>query len=180
MRNIFEKLAKYALLRGILYIALGILMLIAPQVVMHVIVYILAAYAIIMGIINMVAYLRNRRDGVGGFGLVTGVLLIVLGIVMIIFTRGILSILPIFLGALLILAGVSRLIEAIGGGSGLGTPRLLLVIIAILVIIGGFLVILNPFSTSVLLFQIFGIIAIIQGVGEVISYFTFRKAGKDS
>lgn len=178
MRIVFEKLARYALLRGILYVALGVLMLIAPAIVMQMIVYILAAYAIIMGVINIVAYLRNRQEGEVSFGLVTGGLLIVLGIVMIVFTKAILSILPIFLGALLILAGVSRLVEAIGGGTALGTPRILLIILAILIIIGGLLVILNPFSTSVLLFQVFGLLVILQGVGEFIAYFTFKKSDK--
>lgn len=176
MRGVFGKLAKYALIRGVLYVALGILMVVAPEVVMQVIVYILAVYAIIMGVINIAAHLRSRGEDASSFGLITGVLLVVLGIVMFIFTQAILSILPIFLGALLILAGVSRLVEAIGGGSSLGGPRILLIILALLIIIGGLLVIFNPFSTAVLLFRVFGILVIVQGVGELISFFTFRKS----
>lgn len=179
MRNLFDTLAKYALLRGILYIALGVLMLAAPQTVMHIIVYVLAAYAIAMGIINIVAWLRERKEGSAGFGLVSGVMLVVLGVVMIIFTKGVLSILPILLGAMLIIGGVVRLAEALGGGPDLGRPRIFLIVLAALITIGGIVVIVNPFGTSVLLFRAFGALVIVQGVGELTSYFTFKNIKKD-
>lgn len=179
MRNIFEKLAKYALLRGILYIALGVLMLLMPETVMQVIVYVLAGYAITMGVINIVAGLRDKTAGALGFDFVSGAMLIVLGVVMIIFTKGILSILPIFLGVMLVIAGIARLAEAVGGGPGLGAPRILLIILAVLIIIGGIVVVVNPFTSAVILFQVFGGLVVVQGIGEVISYFTFKRISKD-
>ncbi|MDL2327994.1 DUF308 domain-containing protein [Ruminococcaceae bacterium OttesenSCG-928-A11] len=178
MRNLFEKLARYALLRGVLYIALGVLMLIAPEPVMQVIVYVLAGYAITMGIINIVAGLRDQTAGALGFDFVSGAMLIVLGVVMIIFTRGILSVLPIFLGVMLVIAGIARLAEAVGGGPQMGASRILLIVLAVLIAAGGIVIIVNPFTSAVILFQVFGALVVMQGVGEVISYFTFKRIGK--
>ena len=178
MRSIFEKLAKYALLRGIVYIAFGVLMLLAPQTVMNTIVYILAGYAIAMGALNIFAYFRERPAGFMDFNLVSGVMLVVLGVVMIIFTKAILSILPIFLGVLLILGGIARLAEAISATSQLGGAKILLIVLGLLIIIGGIVVVANPFGSAVLLFRAFGVLVVVQGIGEVASYFSFRRLGK--
>lgn len=180
MRAMFDKLAKFALLRGALFVGLGVLMLAAPESVMKAIVYVLAAYSIVLGILNIVAFYRGRTRVFFGYDFISGAMLILLGVVMIIFTKGILSVLPIFLGVLLILGGVARLIEALGGAAGMGGPRAVLLVLAVLLIAGGVVVIANPFTTSVILFQVYGALVVLQGISEVTSYFAHRKAARDS
>lgn len=179
MKAVFNSLSKYALARAILYIALGILMLVAPETIMSVIVYILAAYVLVMGALNIVNYFRYREAGFMGFELVSGILLAVLGILMFVFTRSIIAILPVFLGVLLVVGGISNLVGALRYGRVLGHTNVLLVVLDILVIIGGVVVVANPFASAVILFQIFGAVTAALGVGELISYFTYKRMGKD-
>lgn len=179
MRIIFQKLAQYALLRAVIYIALGIVMLIWPQTVMNVIVYILAAYAIVMGLVTIISAVRSRQTSDDfGYSLTTGILMLALGAVLIIFTQAILSILPIFLGVLLILGGAFNLAQALSAGRSIGKTNIFLIFAGILVIIGGVLVIFNPFGAAVILFRIFAAAVIIMGIGEAINYFTYRKISK--
>ncbi|NLW79465.1 MAG: hypothetical protein GXY32_08660 [Ruminococcaceae bacterium] len=178
MRPVFDKLAQSALLRTILYIVLGVLVLIAPALVMNIIVYLIAAVAIIMGIINLVGYFRGRTQGDSGFGIVSGVLLVVFGIVLIIFSGAIISILNIFLGALLILGGAVNLARTFNSGKTVGRQNIFLIVINILVIIGGILIIFNPFGAAVILFRVFGAVLVIMGVSELVTFFVYRKLGK--
>lgn len=179
MKTVFEGLAKYALLRAVLHIALGVLMLLAPQAVMNVIVYILATYVVALGVINIVDYLRHRREQASSFGLVSGILLLVLGAVMFAFTNAIISILPIFLGVLLMIGGITVLGQAVSYGRLFGRTSILTVVLSILVIVGGVLVVLNPFSSAVLLFQVFGVALVVMGVGELVSFFSYRSYAKN-
>ena len=79
-----------------------------------------------------------------------------------------------YLGVLLIIGGLSRLIEGVGGGVT-GFPRVLLIVLGVAILIGGFLVVTNPFSSAVFLFQIFGAFVVVQGISELASYFTFKQ-----
>ncbi len=179
MKSVFEKIAKYALISGILNILFGGLVLVMPALMMQSVVYILATYAIIMGIVRIVAHFRDRQQGNISFSFVSGSLYSITGIVMLIFTKAILSILPVFLGIFLILGGVIRLAEVFGATAG-GWQRITLILMAVMLMIGGFIIVANPFTSALFLFQVFGILVIVQGTGEVLSFFSFKRVGKQS
>ncbi len=179
MRSVFTSLSRFALLRSFVYILAGILMVLFPQIIMNFIVYVFAAYLALLGIINLISYFRFRSSGLGAFNLVSGVFLITLGILMVAFSTAIISILPIFLGLLLVLAGAFNLSQSLHYNRTMGSPNALLIVLNILIIVGGVLVIVNPFSSAVLLFQIFGGITLALGVGELFAFFFYRRAKKE-
>lgn len=180
MRTVFNKLSNHALLRAFVYIILGLLMIIIPQTILHIIVYILAAYIAILGIINIVNFFRCRECSNVGFDLVSGILMVVIGILMVVFATQLVSIMPIFLGILLIISAAANLVQVINYGRMIGKTNFLLVILNLLVIAGGIIVMVNPFSSAVLLLQIFGGITILSGIAEIIAFFLYRKIGKDT
>lgn len=180
MKNVFEKVAKYVLISGVLCMLFGGFMLALPALMMQSVVYVLAAAAIIMGTVRIVAHFRERQQGNISFNFISGSLYIITGIVLLIFTKVILSILPVFLGILLVLGGVVRLAEVFAGTAAGGWQRITLLLMAILLITGGFVIIANPFISALFLFQVFGILVIVQGAGDILSYFTFRRISKQS
>lgn len=175
MRGFFQKFTQYALLRAALLAVLGILMLLFPGTLLNLIVYIVAACVIIYGVVNIINYIRTRTTAVNGFEFVVGCLLLVLGLVMILFSRQIVSILPIFLGVLLVIGGASYFVNAWGAGEQKNIPLLLL---SALIIIGGLLVIFNPFGSMELLCRIFGLLLLLSCVDELFAFFTYRNGGK--
>lgn len=178
MRTVFNKLSAHALLRAAVYIILGVLMILFPQTVSSILVYMLAAYIAILGIINIVNYIRCRDCPSIGFDLVSGILMVVLAVLMVIFSRPLIAILPVFLGVLIIISAAFSLLQAINYGRLMQSYSILLIILDLLVIVGGVIVILNPFESAILLLQIFGGITIVTGIGELIAFFTYRKVGK--
>lgn len=176
MKTLFNKLAKYALLRSIVYIALGVLMLIAPDAVVNTIVWLLAGYVILMGALYIFNYLRNRKLANMDFEFVSGILLVVLGVVIILFAKPIISVLPVFLGILLVLGGASSFVQATGGFQETGKKGIFLLVFSALIVVGGIIVIVNPFQSALVLFQIFGVFTVAMGINDLIAYFIFKKA----
>ncbi len=165
---------KYALLRAILYLLLGLAMLIFPETVITAIVYIIGGYAVIMGVMSI--FSGRGKDGQGGSGgLVGGILLIALGVCMFIFSRFIASILPLVLGILMLIVGITQIVAAIGMRSLTGKINVFQLVLGILVLVGGVLGIINPFGTLALLVRVLGGVLIITAVNEFSLYLSLRK-----
>lgn len=88
---------------------------------------------------------------------------------MLFFAPAIASILPILLGLAIICNGIFQLIMGLNMKS---TPWL---IYSVLLLIGGIVLLFNPFASLLVLFQIFGVILIVMGVSEAISFFKLKK-----
>lgn len=180
MRSVFDKISSHTLLKALIYILLGILMFIFPKTIVSIIVYVLAAYVAVLGVINIINFIRNRDENTSmSFDLVSGILMIVLAIIMLVFKEQLLGILSIFLGVLLILNAATNLAQIIGYGKIAKKQNIFLIILDILVIIGGLVIIFKPFSTTLLMLQIFGIIIIVNGIGELIAYFTYKNISNE-
>ncbi|MDL2253223.1 DUF308 domain-containing protein [Ruminococcaceae bacterium OttesenSCG-928-I18] len=175
MGSFLETMKRYALLRTVFYLVLGIAMLAFPEAVITFIIYIFAAYCVLMGIINIVA---SRREGGGTGGLVSGILLLVLGVCLFLFSRAFASILPIVLGILLFILGITQIVQAFGAKQYTGKVNVLGLILGVLVLIGGLLGVVDPFGSLVLLFRLFGVVLLILAINEFSLYLSLRKGTK--
>lgn len=175
MRSLYTKLSRYALLRAAVYILFGLLLIFAPNAVTHIIVYIIAAYLAVMGILSIIGALRSGGDSpFTQYDFILGVLMVILSLIAFIFSQQLISLLPIFFGVLIVLGGASYLLQAISlKGSNAG-PVAVLWVLAIVFIAAGILIIFNPFQTILLLFQAFGIALALYGIGEIVTYLLFR------
>ncbi|MGD9559418.1 MAG: HdeD family acid-resistance protein [Oscillospiraceae bacterium] len=176
MRTLFDVLSRHALVRAVLDILLGLAMLIFPQPVIQAIVYLLAAYAAVVGIIGIVQYIRNRQQGV--YELVVGILLVILAALMVAFTRPLVSVLPFFIGALLVIAGAFQAGQAIQARRVWGRVNVLQLVLGVLVIAGGVVGIVNPFASLVFLFRVFGGVILVMGVNELLIAIAAKRAAK--
>lgn len=174
MKSFFDKLTQYAILRTVIDVAIGLLMLIFPEQVMSAIIYLIAVYVAVMGVVGIIRYIRNRADG-SMYDLVTGILMIILAAMMVVFTKSLISVLPIFLGAILIIAGVFQLAQGISVKRTVGKVNIVQIVLGVLVIAGGILGLANPFKSAVLLFRVFAITILIMGINELVMYFFARK-----
>lgn len=180
MSKVFDTVAKYGILRAAIYIAFGILILAAPQTVTNIMVYIIAGYLAFLGIVNIVGYFRNRKAG-DGFPMefIGGILLLVLALLAVLFSRQIISIMPIFFGVLIALSGASYIVQAFSvSGEGSTRTKVMLLVFGILFIAAGLLIIFNPFATFRLLLQMFGLVLLALGISEIVTYIVYRFAGK--
>lgn len=79
------------------------------------------------------------------------------------------SVLPILLGLSIISNGAFQLVL------GLNTKSVAWIIYSVILVIGGALLLFNPFASLLILLQVFGYTLIAMGILEVIGYFMFRS-----
>jgi uncharacterized membrane protein HdeD (DUF308 family) len=103
-----------ALLEGALGIAIGVLTFIWPQVTVMVLVILVAAWAVLAGILRIAAAIRLSREGRREWRLIlTGALAVILGLALAVFNRlGAIAI-GALIGVFLLLIGVSQVMLGI-------------------------------------------------------------------
>lgn len=159
------------LLEGIAALALGILLILQPQMTTTLLVLVLGLYWLVSGILSIVRIFRDRSRW--GLKLAAGILGIIAGLLALQFPLGVAIILQatvvVILGIIGLVVGLISIIEAFqGGGWGLG-------ILGVISIILGFLLIFNPLQGAVSLPVVLGIIGIIGGVAVIIIAFRARS-----
>lgn len=160
-RSLFEKDLFW---RAVLDVLLGLLMLLAPNRVYHMMVYLLAIYTIIQGILRSIGYFRNGRQMEKRIELFVGVLLVVLGICMFTSVGFLASILTYFIGFLLMLFGFIQMATNL-----LVNPKVDIIglLVSIAIILFGMIAILAPIKSMTIFLRLSGIVVIVMGFGEL-------------
>lgn len=174
MDNFFKTFRENLLLSGVAYGILGILILIKPEPFFNMIVYIFAAFFFVMGIINLVNHYRAQKRGYSGSQLTTGILLLAAALLILIFAKGIVSIIPFFLGLFILISGITQLLQELQLKKD-GTARTGWFVFSILMIVAGALLLFNPFRSILLVFQIFGGLLVVLGVSRLVDFFRLRN-----
>lgn len=176
MSNVIESLKKYALLRGIIYIILGIIILMNPNEVFKVGVYFISLYTAFSGLVNVYEGIKvKKQTGEYGMSFMGGIVLLLIAGIILFFAKGIVSILPIFLGLMIVISGVYKLMQALNLRTYVNVNWVPYLIYSIILIIAGLTLTFNPFSSVLFLFQLFGGLLIFMGISEIISFFQLRN-----
>ncbi|WP_430609178.1 HdeD family acid-resistance protein [Enterococcus sp. DIV0876] len=175
MNAFFDKIQRYDLARAIVYIVFGLIILIAPRTVFNTIVYLVAGYIACLGIISLYTNYKDQKKGYRNVQFVSGILLLIAAAAILVFARGLLSIVPFFLGILITISGCTRLMATFNQKRS-GSPYLIGLIISFAIIAAGIILVFNPFATWLLFFQIFGGILLFIGFSDAFSYFQRKKA----
>ncbi|MCT4784607.1 DUF308 domain-containing protein, partial [Exiguobacterium himgiriensis] len=86
------------------------------------------------------------------------------------------SLLPIFIGLLFLFGGIIRLVQAFGYRRVMANRWMYFLVTSLLWLGIGLLLVTNPFSSLLVLFQLFGGFLIAVGVMELILYITLRRS----
>ncbi|MBP1046516.1 DUF308 domain-containing protein [Enterococcus sp. BWM-S5] len=176
MDTLIHSIKKYALLRGIIYILLGLAVVINPSAVFKVAVYAVSGYLAFMGILDLLDGIKEKRtSGVYNSSFVLGIFLLIVAAIVLIFAKGIVSILPIFLGLLIAVFGLSRIVQSFNLKQYVNVNWTLFFIYGVILLIGGLLLVFNPFRSVLFLFQLFGGILIFMGISEFLTFLQLRK-----
>ncbi|MFV0560806.1 MAG: HdeD family acid-resistance protein [Enterococcus sp.] len=171
MKRFLGTFKDHAPLRAAIYLIGGIMILINPDGVFQIIVYLISGYIALLGIINCISgFKMKKQSGSYGLGLANGLIQIFLAILLLVFARTLVSVLPFILGLLIVLNGVLSFIQSLNG-----SPRSMgWLIYSVLLTIAGVVLVFNPFQSTMFLFQIFGTLLIIMGISEGIGFFKNR------
>mgnify|MGYP000504974777 CR=1 FL=1 len=171
--NIFEKIRKDVVWSSIAYLIIGFILLIKPGTALVTIVHILALLAVVMGVVSLVTYFKDKYS-VGNGGVIKGIVYFVIAAFLYFGAGFIISIVPFILG-LIVISGIVKLQEALDMMKYRADGSVTVLVIAILSLVFGILILINPFGTAELLFRIIGIALIYNGVSDLLTVFYFSR-----
>lgn len=177
MREVIKKIGAHIIAQAVVSIALGGLLVAWPQSTTIALVYILAAYLALIGVISLVSYFRSRgKTSYVDGDLITGLLTVIFALIIFIFPKQVASIFTLLLGIVVLLSGVVNMVRAMELKK-FGSPQWLLVLLLnVLVVIGGILIIINPFGSAITLMIIAGVFLITRGIVDIVTYLIFRAS----
>lgn len=166
MKNLYYRIQQNALLRGVLYLLVGLLTALAPRQVFDLAVYIAAGCFFLSGLITLLNSWRKRHDARRvGAPKYPGLFQIAIAVLILLFAKPIISALPFFIGLIILLIGVSFVLRSLaavrGFGSGFGW-----LIFSIVIVLCGLYLMLNPFHSVLAVLRITGLLLILLGISE--------------
>jgi uncharacterized membrane protein HdeD (DUF308 family) len=162
---------------GLVSIIIGIMALVWPGATILVVAILLAAYLIVSGIFQIVrGFSRGLSGGMRALLFISGALSLILGLIAISGVWRSVEILAIFIGIAFLFRGFGLLFESAEGGGSRGWN----IFGGIVMLIGGFVVLVWPGISLVTLAWVAGIWLIIGGIFEIIAAFKLRSLAKSA
>ena len=179
MPEFLRKIGHFILLRAFAFIALGLLLLLLPSTTLTVIIYLIGAYFAIEGIVSLLKYLQTRKEPhANGFYLPFAIGQILIALFFFFFTNTVAGFLPIIIGIIIVAISSVNISQALAVRKTSGNDWLLSLGLSILTAAAGIFVIFFSYTISIALTIIIGVLLVIQGVSEIVGYFTYRNFDK--
>jgi uncharacterized membrane protein HdeD (DUF308 family) len=172
MREFFIKLKNLSIITIVASLAVGIVLLIKPAEAVQFVSIFSGAIVILLGAGAWISYLTKFKSSLLA---VLGTLAIIAGVVLCVKYKSIISVVIFLLGIFVLVSGV------VDFGSALDAKRnglkswLVLLLIAVITIILGIIVVVNPFDSVIALTRLLGIGLIVYSVMDLISFVQVRK-----
>lgn len=156
------------IIASIFSLILGVILFTRPDLVTIFISYILGSILIIYGISKIIyfSYQKGKDDKTSYRPCISGIILIIIGLICIFLSGVIEQILRFIIGAFILLSGINRIIKAMQMDDKKGSQFIAILIVSLILIAIGLYVIF----VSNLIFSSMGIILIIYSVIEIINY----------
>ncbi|STO09664.1 MULTISPECIES: HdeD family acid-resistance protein [Exiguobacterium] len=179
METLIKRLERSTLLQAGIYLLIGLFILLNPRFFFDVIVYVAAGYLAVLGLWAVFQGLRHKRAGLPP-SFFMGIVYLLLALIVYFFAETLASLLPIFIGLLFVFGGIIRLIQAVGYRRTMADHWIYFFVTSLLWIGIGLLMLTNPFSSLLVLFQLFGGFLIAVGIIELVLYFTLRRTRREA
>ena len=166
---------------SLIYILMGLALIMKPGLVEDAFCYILAAAAILMGIVKLIAYMATKvetRIAEDTNGFAVGISLILLGLFVLMKSTMFVLLVPFVLGFMITFKGIEGIqnvlnLKKFGFGYRKGVMA-----VSVIIVIFGIVVMVNPFSTLKVLLVMLGIGLLASGVFDLLADMVFTRTLK--
>lgn len=179
MESFFKTVRSNMIAQAVCSIVLGLVLALMPGVSTITIVYLLGVWLALAGAASLVAYFRSSGMRYHAPGvLANAVVLIVLAIIVFALPIPIAGFFALLLGILLLASGIVNIARAVElRGYAVSTAEwVLALVMGCIVAIGGLVVVVNPFGTTVLLVLMLGIMLVVKGITDLIVEWRISRA----
>ncbi|APB30715.1 HdeD family acid-resistance protein [Vagococcus teuberi] len=171
MSSLFRSIQRHAFARGIIYLLVGILIFLRPNQLFNMAVYLIAGYNAILGLINLISYLRNQQNS----QISVSIFYFIAALMIWLFARPIASILPIFLGIMIIIGGATKISSALNFKQYVNISYVPMLLYGIALLLAGIFILFRPFSSLIVLFKFFGVVLALSGISELVTAIKIRN-----
>ena len=168
IKNYVKKTETYAIIISLLMLVLSIFLILKPFKSLEVFVILFSAIIIVNGIGSIVSYFSTIRENrLLNLGLLYGLLTILAGVLLFIYRIDVINVLPIILGIWIILSNLFKMQISINLSALDYTGWIWLLLVSILMVVG-VLLIVNPFTTTLTITTIAGIMLLISEIVNLV------------
>lgn len=183
MKSIVQDMKKNYVINAVIMVVLGLVLVIWPHILGVILCYVLGGALIVMGVIQLISFLRGERLGFyNKFSMFMGIVLVLLGIWICTQPRIVLSIIPVVVGIMVLLHGFMDIQYTLDIKRTGSTKWWIALIFAILTIIVGLLLVFNPFMAYEISMILLGVAMLYDGVSDLVllifSYLAQRDTDK--
>ena len=174
--NDISRTKYFSLISGIIFLIVGIYIITRPLFIAYTINIIFCVMLFIEGISQISAYLSEKREGRSNWRLVEGIISIIIGIYLVIgYPLGLPITIIVAIGIWLFFIGISKLLmgmRVVKFEKNIGQR---LIVIAVIQIIFGIIVILNPLLIASYISLIIAISLIVQAIVAIFRFFRLNR-----
>ncbi|AYA99827.1 DUF308 domain-containing protein [Lachnoanaerobaculum umeaense] len=174
--NDISRTKYFSLISGIIFLIVGIYIITRPLFIAYTINIIFCVMLLIEGISQISAYLSEKREGRSNWRLVEGIISIIIGIYLVIgYPLGLPITIIVAIGIWLFFIGISKLLmgmRVVKFEKNIGQR---LIVIAVIQIIFGIIVILNPLLIASYISLIIAISLIVQAIVAIFRFFRLNR-----
>lgn len=180
MQDIFKKIFKMSIISSILFLLFGLLLIFQTENVIKTVSIVVGSLLLIIGVFPIINYFRNRNQNIfSSAGLLYGIFSVVAGIIIIVNKNLLATIVPVLTGVWMIINSVNKIQISMELRDKKLSTWYISFIFAILILIGGALLIINPINGAVILSKTVGIIIVIYSVLDISDSIFIRKKIKE-
>lgn len=166
------------IVQAVLSIVVGLLLMFWPGITIVTVLYLVGIIFAIMGISSLITYFRaaeaDRSTGV----LATGVLFGIIALIVFLFPQVIAGFFSVVLGIILVICGAVNAVRSMELKKYGQSSWIASLVLSVLIMIGGVVIIANPFQTTSLFVFVLGLIIASNGIIDLIIEAQMRKALK--
>lgn len=168
MDSFLQAVRSNMVVQSVLCAALGAFLVFWPEATTLTVVYLLAAYLALSGAASLFAYFRSKGQRSGAASvLASGVLLLVVALVMVLFPQVIAGFLSLVLGIVLVVGGVVNVVRSIEMRAYSGSAWIVALVVSAALAIGGVVIVVNPFGTTVMFVLVLGVLLLAKGIADL-------------
>lgn len=167
------KTMNYSIIRCICALVIGVLLVAWPEAAILYLVITIGVLFLVPGVFSVFGFLTRGKEAGGSFP-IAGLGSLLFGLWLMIMPAFFVGILMYVLGAILVLAGISQIVNLSAARNWTVVPVAFFVV-PVLVLIAGIVVLFNPFTAATVPFIILGVSSIVYGISDLINIARFRQ-----
>ncbi len=178
MRKEFDKAFKTSMISWIIFIILGIFLFTKAELTLKIISYVVGG-TLFLAIVPIIKALLTKNVSYMNYSFISEIFMVTAGIIIILNPELIASIIPILIGIIMIVNGVSKFQFALALKSSNVKNWVFNLILSAIVISLGIIFLVNPFKGAVAITKVIGIFMIAYSIVDMIGFLIIHKNIKD-